>query len=721
MRLAQAHPLIAAAREGRLGDFHANSPFAACLLPLLESLGWRGNLKEVMEAIPHLPDYFDLVDLRNVLAELGYQTRPEPGRMGRVDHRFLPALFVPDQGAPVVLRTAGSEGGTVVFDPLDGQDFVLYRPGPEGTIYLVEPDDSEEGGETRRRDWTHQLLVRFRNMAIGMAGISFVLSFLALAPPLFILAVYDYVVPSRASNILYEMLVGLGLVVAVELALRHVRGKAIAFVGARIEALISNATWRQILYLPTNYTEQASISGQIARIKEFRSVRDFFSGPLATAILELPFILVALTVTALLAGWMVVVPIVAGLGYVLTGVIMTPWLSTAGAAARQARARRQNFLVEMMLNLRSLRQLGLEDVWLARYEPLSVNAATSQHRVAQLNNTMGTISHALMTAAGAGTLAMGALAVIDGTLTAGGLIATMALVWRTLSPLQMALTALQQTSQIKSTLAHIDQLMRLTNEVDQHAQPRERLVRRQFEGHVRLTRVSIRYRQEAEPALLAVSMEVQPRQLVVLTGPSGSGKSTVLKMIAGLYRPQAGVVLLDRLDIRQIPVGELREAVSYMPQNCDLFYGTIAQNLRLAAPAASDAALAEVAARTGLADDLEILPRGIDTRIGDQSMGRMPAGFRQRLGLARAYLKDSPVLLLDEPANGMDAASDALFIESVKHYKGTKTIVLVTHRPSHMRLADRVVALDGGRVTMDGAPDEVIPRLMGRPKEKKKA
>ncbi|HLB07242.1 MAG TPA: ATP-binding cassette domain-containing protein, partial [Alphaproteobacteria bacterium] len=257
-------------------------------------------------------------------------------------------------------------------------------------------------------------------------------------------------------------------------------------------------------------------------------------------------------------------------------------------------------------------------------------------------------------------------------------------------------------------LRQLDQLMRLPLERDPAAASASR---KRFSGRIVFNRVSMRYRSDGEPALLGVSVEVAPREVVAITGTNGSGKSTVLKLIAGLYVPQAGTLSIDGLDLRQLNPIVLRQSVAYVPQVCQLFHGTIAQNLRLSDPTASDEDLRRAAADAHVRHEIERLPNGFDTRIGDQQLEQLPSSFRQRLCLARAYVRRTPIFLFDEATNNLDAEGDAAFMRMLAQLRESSTIVMVTHRPSHMHLADRVLMLDGGLVVAQGAPEAVLKRL----------
>jgi ATP-binding cassette, subfamily C, bacterial LapB len=384
------------------------------------------------------------------------------------------------------------------------------------------------------------------------------------------------------------------------------------------------------------------------------------------------------------------------LGLVL---LLMPLQRRFGAQASRTRARRHAFLVEMLGSLDTVKECAGESAWMQRYRDKSSRAAESNRKNQFLAVVAQTLGNTCMLAAGAATIGVGTLLVLDGSLTVGALVASMALVWRVLSPLQLGLTMLPRLEAALRSLHEINGLMRL---VPAAAPRRAGATHRVFSGRLRLSRASLRYRADDEPAVLGVDLDVRPGELVALIGPNGSGKSSLLKLAAGLYAPLAGTVTIDGLDLRQLDPTELRGAIAYLPQRPRLFFGTIAQNLRLAAPAASDEELELALGEAGALDEVRALPGGLRAKIGDEGCKVLPAGLVQRLALASIYLRDCPVLLFDEPGQTLDERGDADLMAMLARMKGKKTMLLVTHRPSHLKLADRVVRLDGGRLVADG-------------------
>lgn len=704
---AVAPGLPQALDPGRLGAFRAVTDVAACAMPLLAALGWRGEPRQVIEAMPHFADELDVTDLRNAMGRLGYVSRPIRTRVDRLDPRLLPCLFVPRRGGALVLLERAAEG-TRAFDGGTATERTVRDGALEGLAYCFRRTEDTGQAAPGRAGWFWQTFARFRPVLAPLVVLTLWLNLLALATPLFVMAVYDRVVAAGSMPTLNVLLVGVALALACDLAIRTVRARTMAYVGARTERLVGGAVIDRILGLPPYATERAGVGPQIAKIKEFDRLRDAFSGHLALTLLELPFLVVFLLAIGLLGGILVVVPLAGLLVYGAAAAIIVPGTRRAMARATAASARRQAFLVEALGTTDAIRRLGAEDLWIERFRDRSADAALATYRAGQWSAAAQAATHGIMTATGLAILVVGATLAIDGGLSVGALVAIMALTWRTLAPLQAGLGIVGKIAQLRASIQNVDRLLAMRPE---RAEVEADGGRRHFIGRVTIARASYRHGPEADPALMGVDLDIKPGEVVCVAGPSGAGKSTLLKLIAGMVAPQSGGVFVDGINLRQIDPVQLRQSIAYMPQRIDLFHGTIAQNLRLAEPAATDKQLAEAAALAGVLDDIAALPEGFDTRLNADSMRRLPGGFAQRIGLARTYLRRAEIVLLDEPGTDLDAAGDRRLIETIDRLRGRATVVIVTHRPSHMRAADRVAVIARGQIRAFDRPDAVLPQL----------
>jgi ATP-binding cassette subfamily C protein/ATP-binding cassette subfamily C protein LapB len=675
---------------------------------MVEALSWRGDARQLFEALPHFVDDLDVEGFRNALANLGYASHSIRVRQDRIDPALLPCLFVPDRGAVRVLL-APDGPGLRIFDGYLRRTRSIPRRPLTGTAYIVAQAPGGEDMQTQAGSWLGAVTQRFRRLIRRLLAVTLLVNLLSLATPLFIMSVYDLVIPTQSVSQLFYLLAGVGIAMACELMFRTLRARTIAFVAGRIDNIVGNVTFRQLLFLPASLTESAPIGSQVSRLKEFESVREFFTSPIAEAVLDMPFVPVFLGVIAILGGPLVFVPVTVGVLFVLIAALLAPRLTHATEISVRSRSRFQRFAIEAISQMRVLKYTGLASRWLERFREASAESAHADFGVAVVNHLAQSAAQALMLGAGIGVLGFGAMRVMDGDMSMGALVAIMVLGWRVLSPLQAGFVAFNRIEQIRSSIRQIGQLVRLPVE-------RTRVSGgslRPIEGGIAFSWVSHRYSAEADPVLFGVSFEIAPREVVAVTGPNGSGKSTIIKLLTGLYRPQAGSVLIDGLDVRQMDPVTLRQRIAVVPQNSHLFYGTIAQNLRLGAPTAVRRDLVAAARDAKVYDDIMALEEGFETRLTERVMGEMPTGFKQKLALARAYLRHAPIMIFDEATQTLDEDGDKAFLAAIQRMRGTTTIVIVTHRPSHMRIADRVILMNAGKIAMIGTPDEVLKRATG--------
>jgi len=697
---------------GKLSGFESNSAAGACLLPLLDQLGWRGEARHLAEALPHFIDDLDLDDVRTILSNLNFSTTAKHVKLSALRPNQLPCLFSTD-GVNIGVIYA-KEGDTLsIFDGKTEANATIQAGKIAGTAYFVEQTDRTDTNALPRaaqKSWIWSVIGRFKRLVLQTFAISFITNLTALMVPIFIMGVYDRVISTRSSETLAYFVAGILLIIAVEAVLRMIRGRALAYLGARIDTLVGGASFQQLLYMPVTMTETAPVSAQLGRLRQFEGVREIFTGPIAAAAFDLPFVIIFATAIFIIAGPLGWVPVTLIAAFVIFGLVMAPIVKSATDRASEIRNKRQNFLIELVTKQRTIKQCAAEDVWRNRFLSISARAALSHGETARQNMFIQTVAQALMTIAGVATLYIGTIFAMAGDLSVGALIATMAFVWRVLGPIQSMFLSFSRIGQVAQSLRQVDALMKFPLEREAGKLPS---FFRKFRGGVSLRNLSLRFSAGAEPALMGINLEIKPGEFVAFNGPNGAGKSTILKTIAGLYKPQAGSIALDGLDIRQLDPGEMRNSLAYLPQHANFFYGTIAQNLRLAEPTASNDAIDQALHDAGLDDYIASLPAGRETRLSQDEFAHLADGVRQRLNLARAYVKNAPILLLDEPAFGLDDAADKALTEKLLSLKGKTTILMVTHRPSHMKLADRLVYLDQGRVLLDGAPEAVLGRLNG--------
>jgi ATP-binding cassette subfamily C protein LapB len=481
--------------------------------------------------------------------------------------------------------------------------------------------------------------------------------------------------------------------------------------GGRVDHYVSCSVFERLLFLPPLYTERSAVSSQVARLKDFENVREFFTGPLATLFFEMPLVFVYLVVMGFLAHWLVLIPFVLLLAYGVLLSLMHLRLRENSQKAAATGSARQEFLMESVAKMRDIRLAGMESVWNDRYRIISGNASLASFKSSHTAQIVETFSYVLMSLGGIAMLGFGVTGVIEGSLTVGALISAMMLVWRIIAPMQICCASITRLQQLRASVKQVKRLLSLQPEHVSYT-PTSPIPRTR--GQITFHRVSLRYSPDSEPALLGVSLEIQPGQIVAVRGSNGSGKSTILKLILGLYRPQNGSVRIDGVDIRQYDPIALRQMISYVPQNVDLFPGTIRENLLFANPSASEDQCYQALDESCALQDIKLLPQELDTMVEGAGAENISFLLKQRINMARAYLRPAAIMLFDEASHSLGPDNDIAFQRKISSLRGKSTVVLVTHREDHMRRADQLLVMNKGELTHAGLPDQVLTVLRGK-------
>jgi ATP-binding cassette, subfamily C, bacterial LapB len=684
------------------------TPAEACLAPTLALLGWAGEGRRIREALPHFDRIESIEALRHVLSLLGYGTTQQSIRPSLIADEALPCLFSRGGSDVMLIIERGSDGTLLVFEGGSASWQTLTPSNQLGSAFHIWNQTSNAEFPEEGRSWLFTAVKRFKPAIFAMLALSFLGNLAALTLPIFVICVYDLGIGTRSTNTVVMLAVGAGVVIATNLALRSIRARMMAYFGARIDSLISMKSFEVILNMPVSMIESAPVGTQVSRLKQFESMRDFFTGTLASSIVDIPFIFIFLIAIAIWGGHLVWVPISLITIYAALAAVTIPMTRNYVREIGSVKQRRHLLLQELFSKRRAIRALSAEDVWIARHQNLASLISRLSHRARSFNNIQQNLGEMLVSLAGIATLGLGALHVISGSMTSGALIGTMALIWRVLAPVQSTYLSLPRIEQAMQTFKQIDRLLKIRSERDARSQ---RSFFRQFKGKISTQHLAFRYPQRQEAVLRNIQLDIKPGEMVAITGPSGAGKTTLLRTMAGLYTPVFGAVLVDDMDLRQIDPAEWRSQIAFLPQTTNFFYGSLAQNIRLSRPDASDADVMRALREMGLDDEQRLMSGGIDKRLTAADIESFPDALKQRIALARCFIKDAPIFMLDNPAASLDTLSELHLINKFSALKGRTTILFTTFRPSHMRLADRVIVLKDGQVALDGEPEKVLKVL----------
>ena len=680
----------------------------ACLAPTLALFGWAGEGRRILEALPHFDRIHSIESLRLVLTHLGYGTTQRSVRQSEISDEAMPCLFSRDGSDAMLIVERERDGKLLIFDGSTASWQKLTPTNQLGSAFHIWNGLTKEEFPDEGKSWLFSAVMRFKPAIVAVLAFGFLGNLAALTLPIFVICVYDIGIGTRSTHTVIMLAIGAGIVIATNLALRGIRARTMAYFAARIDSLIGMKSFEVLLNMPVSMIESAPISAQVSRLKQFESMRDFFTGTLASSIVDIPFIFIFLIAIAIWGGHLVWVPISLIAIYAVLTAITIPVTRNYVREIGAAKQRRHLLLQELFSKRRAIRALSAEDVWITRHQHLASLVSRLSHRARQFSNIQQNLGEMLVSVAGIATLGLGALQVSSGSMTSGALIGTMALIWRVLAPVQSTYLALPRIEQAMQTFKQIDRLAKIRGERDAHAQ---RSFFRRFKGKISTQHLAFRYAQRPEAVLRNIQLEIRPGEMVAITGPSGVGKTTLLRIMAGLYPPTMGSVLVDDMDLRQIDPAEWRSQIAFLPETANFFYGSLAQNIRLSRPDASDADVMRALREMGLDSEERLMSGGIDQRLTAVDIENFPDALRQRMALARCFIKDAPIFMLDNPAASLDSLSELHLINKFSALKGRATVIFTTFRPSHMRLADRVIVLKDGHVALDGPPEKVLARL----------
>lgn len=677
--------------------------FERCLEPLLRASGWRGDVRQIIEALPHLEQLQSVSDVRLVLHRLGYRSSVDLLRVEEIIDERLPALWMEGE-TPLVVLEARQGGAFLVYDSALDAERELTPPGRRMRlcrIHSLLDGEGEAAQSENERDWLRSAVFGLGGEAYFALLVTLIANVLALAPALFTMTVYNFILPAEGFETLGYIVAVALVAIVFETFLRQLRAKALSTAAARLNCAIITRSFARILRLPSAMVENASVSAQTGRIKQFESIVGAFSGPVLGAIFDLPFVVVFLFVIGLMGGLLAFAPVAAIVLFVLLGAMLAPASERAARRAAAFKDRASALTFEMLSNLDSIHDLGAESVWRARVGEAHRRAVGARTRAAFLDHLRSSGSLFFIGLSMIVTICLGALMVMEGELTIGALVAVSMLGARVLAPVQTLFMASQQMNGARQAANRFEGLLRLKSDRGEERAP---AAFRPFQGGVLFREIAFRFPNSDEFALRGFSGEIKPGEIIGLVGAGGSGRSTVLKMLFGLYRPISGQLYIDGANMAQIHPAELRAATAYAGAEPEFFYGTVAQNMTLGRPTATREEIEETFEELGVVLDPELFPRGLETRLGAQDFASLSASLRQQLSLARAFLKNAPITLLDEPEIMLGPEEQKALFRMLARRRGGGTVVLSLGQAAHMGVCDRVMVLAGGKLARFDAP-----------------
>lgn len=530
--------------------------------------------------------------------------------------------------------------------------------------------------------------------------------------PFFTMAVYDRVVPNNALDSLWVLTTAVVVVTVFDLFIKMLRSYLLEAAGRRADIAMSSHIFAHTLKLRA--ASRPASGGVLANVvRDFESVREFFTSTTLTLLGDMPFMFFYIAMIALVGGWLALVPLVMVPVILITALLLRRPIGKVLNENMKETAQRTAHLFETMNGLDTVKSLGA-DAWSRRkWEMLTVKISENAVRMREWS-TFGTNLSATLTGLTTVLLIVfGALMIAEGQLTMGQLIAVSMLAARAMAPAAQLAGLIIRYEQTKLALSALDKVME--SPVDEQV---DSLHISNLRGQIEFRDVHFAY-PDSPPLLKGLNLKIAPGEKVGFIGRIGSGKSTLLRMLVNLYGPDQGTVLIDGLSIGQIEPLSLRRRIGYVPQDVVLFHGDIRENILLGTTDVSDEQLLGAVRFACLEETLAQMPNGLGTQVGERGE-RVSGGQRQAVCIARAVAHLPNVLLLDEPTSMMDPATEQMLIQNLRRLQNV-TLLLVTHRTAMLPLVDRLVVMDQGRVVLDGPRDVVLKQLQSGQAQNAKA
>ncbi|TCS98257.1 ATP-binding cassette subfamily C protein LapB [Tepidimonas ignava] len=691
-------------------------PLLACLLVVARAHGRTNSAEGVTAGLPLVDGRLTPSLLERAARRCGLSSRIVRQPLHALRAELLPAILLLDGRDACVLLERRDDGTCrVVYPELDDAPVdvplqALQARYSGRAVYLRprQQFEARAGVVSKGRDghWFWSVIADNARLYRDVLLAAFLTNLFAVAMPLFVMNVYDRVVPNQAFDTLWVLALGVLVVLLGDMVLRMLRVRFVDLASSRADVRLSALIMERVLGLRMEQ-RPASAGSFASNLRAFESVRDFIGSATVMAFVDLPYALLFVAVITWIAPPMVLPLLVGAVLMLLYALAVQGRMHQLTETTYRASAQRNATLVEALVGFETVKALAAESPLQRKWEHSAALLARVGAQLRLLSSSASNTSMFVQQTVNVVMVMIGVYLIGERELSLGGLIACTMLASRAMAPIGQVAGLLVQYHTARTALDSLDELMK--REVERPPQAHF-VTRGHFEGAIELRDVSFQYPGQQNGALRGVSLRIQPGERVAILGRVGSGKTTVQKLILGLYRPTSGAVLIDGVDVRQLDPAELRRHIGYVQQDVMLFYGTLRDNIVLGAPQADDEDLLRAAHVGAITDFVNAHPQGFDMVVGERGES-LSGGQRQGVAIARALVHDPTILLMDEPTASMDHSTEETVKARLKQHLAGKTLVLVTHRTSLLDLVDRLIVLDAGRVVADGPKDLVVQAL----------
>jgi len=655
----------------------------------------------------------------------GFKSRLVKRKLLKIPELVMPVILtLKDESACILLSIDDKKKSAVIILPEIGEDPVeitLEKLEEEylGYAFYLKPmysamSQGKKPGKTlKQKNWFFGTLYKFKGIYSRVILVSFLVNLFVIAGPMFTLNVYDRIIPHNAIDTLWVLALGVGVIYLFDLVLKHIRTYFLENAARRSDIIMSSMIYEHAMNLKLA-NRPGSVGSFSSIVKDFEGIRSFFASSAITALIDLPFAVIFLLVIYAINNTMVIIPITTILLIMILSLPLRYAIQKTINATHDASHHRNSILIESLANLETIKAFNASSTMQWHWEENCGYIADKNQSARVRSGSLSTLTTFLTQVSSVALIILGVYMIREQELTMGGLIAVNILSSRSISPMAQAVSMLLNFGQMKAGLKSLNDFMNMEIERPENKKFIHRPV---LKGDMEFRDLSFVYPEESSKALSDINLHINAGDRVGIIGAVGSGKSTIGKLILGLYEPTQGSAYVDGIDINQIDPADLRNNFSYVPQDVTLFSGTVRDNITFKSPHATDEDIIRAAGIGNVNEYTDRHPLGMDLKVGERGSS-LSGGQRQSVAVAMAFIKDAPIVLLDEPTNAMDFATEARVIANLKAATENKTTIIITHKPSILSLVDRVVVMDKGRIVLDGPKQEVVAKLSGKGDQK---
>ncbi len=708
---------------------HEYDPLLECLVIFAKLFGRPISIDALISGLPvepgsRGPELFSINSSKGMFSRVakraGFATRLIRRDLTNLSELLLPCILILKDRNACILESVDRKQNKarVIFPEVsEGEEWIPLSDLSEeyiGFAFLLKKEfkkTSKPVNLVSKNDghWFWGTLKRSKDIFMSVLLGSLLINLFVIATPLFTMNVYDRVVPNDALETLWVLAVGVLIVYLFDTCLRFIRTYFLEIAGKKSDVIMSSMLFEQVLNLKMSQWPK-SVGAFANNLKDFESIRSFFTASTLATLVDLPFAIILLALIAYIGGTIVFVPILIIILLLTYSFIITKPLRESIESTFEASANKNAHLIESLHSIQTIKALGVSNHSQWVWEESSGEIADKSMRSRMLSNSINVITQFLTQLNTVAIIIYGIYQISDLEMSLGGLIAVVMLSSRAVSPMSQVATLIAQYEQTKTAYKTLDDLMKMPIEREENKQ----YVRRPaFEGLIEFKSLGFNYPEAQKASLSDISFTIKPKEKVGILGKVGSGKSSLTKLLVGLYEPSEGALYIDGIDSNQIDPADLRHNISYLSQDIQLMRGTIRDNLVYRNPQVTDDHLLRIAKVCGVDQFVNKLPLGFDTPVGEQGIC-LSGGQRQSIALGRSLLLDEPIVILDEPTSHMDSATETLIRERLQDYTQDKTLILITHKGSMLHLVDRLIVVDDGRIVMHGPKENVMKALQGK-------